>query len=68
LDVTGIQKGPALAGPFLITGDGLVNRVDNEITTDQHHRDANEQRNKKNGHETLLSVVALGARQRAVGV
>jgi hypothetical protein len=39
--------------------------MDDVVTANQDHRDADKQRNKKDWHDRLLSVVVLVAHQRA---
>ncbi len=56
------KKPGEMPGFFEVLSQRLVDGVDDVISTNQHHRDADKQRNKKNGHKSLLSVVALGHR------
>jgi hypothetical protein len=47
------------AGLYFVDTFRLVHGVDDEVTANQDHRDADKQRNKKDWHVRLLSVVVL---------
>jgi len=47
------------SGLYFVDTFRLVHGVDDEVTANQDHRDADKQRNKKDWHDRLLSVVVL---------